>query len=526
MKPTKTLVRLLVLCLAATWLGSALAQDMPSKDTLVVAQSVDATTLDPAAINSRTEANIAQHIFATLLQITPEGKIEPYLAKDYTWAPDGKSITFHLNDGVKCEDGEPLQASDVAYSFNRAADPKNAFTGNTPGFIFDAIGFEKATADGPLTVTIHMKSFNPIDPGLIAEVYVTCAKPYQQMSLQQAAEHPVGSGPYKMVKWVKDDRIVLERVPGYTLKPANFKYIVWRVIPEATTRSAELIAGNVDIVSNVSPDQAQAIDNSGAAKVVSVAGTRRIYIGVNFKKKFADASTGGAALQNQLVRQALNYAIDVPTICKSLLNTTCTRPASLVNPPNNDPNIQGYPYDPKKAEQLLDQAGYPRGKDGVRFTLTLQAPKGRYLKDSEAAQAVGQYFDDIGVKTNVQILDWSSVYVPLLNQHDAGPLYFIGSGGGTWSALYDMADITSPTSGPNYGNWPNPEWFKLWDQVTANHDPQQRRQIINQMLELFHKDSPWIMLYFQPNYYGVSNRVNWTPRRDEEIWVNNATLKQ
>lgn len=525
MKPAKTVGRLVLLCLTVAGLGTALAQQSPSKDTLVVAQSVGATTLDPANVGATTEVNIVELMFPTLLQVTQSGKIEPYLAKSYAWNKDYKSITFQLHQGVKCLDGSPLTASDVAYSFNRAANPKNGFTGNTPGFVYGAIGFEKATADGPYTVTIHMKAYNPIAPGLISQVYINCKKPYENMTVAQAAEHPVAVGPYKLVKWVKDDHIVLERVPGFKLAPANFKYIVFRVIPEATTRSAELMAGNVDVITNVSPDQINAINRTKKAHVVSVAGTRRVYIGINFKKKFENTK-GGMALHNVKVRQALNYAIDVPTICKTLLDTPCTRPASLVNPPNNDPSLKGYPYDPQKANQLLDEAGYPRGKNGVRFTLTLQTPKGRYLKDTDVMQAVAQYLDNVGVKTNVQILNWSSVYVPLIEKHDAGPLYLLGSGGGTWSALYDMADITSPTTGPNYGNWPNPEWFKLWNEVTAEHNPQTRRVIIDKMLTLFKTQSPWLMLYFQPNFYGISNRINWQPRRDGELWVNSATLKQ
>ena len=520
------LVLVLALALAAiAGSSTALAQTGPNADTIVIAQSVDATTLDPANIGARTEANIAGHLFGTLLQITPEGKIVPYLAKDYTVSDDGTEITFDLNEGLTCENGDPLTAEDVAYSFQRAADPANAFTGNTPGFVFDAIGYTGARVDGPLKVTITTKEYQPIAAGLLAEVYIHCKGPYEAMTNEEAADHPVGSGPYRMVEWVKDDHILLERNDGFTLRPAESKYLLWRVIPEASTRSAELIAGNVDIVTNVSPDQVDAIDASGTAKVDSVAGTRRIYLGFNFKDKFAQASDGGAAIQNQQVRQALQYAIDVPTICTALLNTSCERPATLVNPPNNDPNLTAYPYDPEKAEKMLDDAGYPRGADGVRFSLVFQAPNGRYLKDAEVAQAIGQYLDDIGVKTDVQVEDWSSVYVPSIQQHDAGPLFMIGSGGGTWSALYDMADITSPDSGPNYGNWNNATWFDGWNKLATIHDPSEQRKVINDMLEAFYTDSPWIMLYFQPDFYGVSNRIDWQPRRDEEIWVNTATLK-
>ena len=120
-----------------------------------------------------------------------------------------------------------------------------------------------------------------------------------------------------------------------------------------------------------------------------MSGTRRIYIGFNQKDMFAN-TPGGKAIQDARVRRALQYAVDVPTICEQLLNTTCTRATGLVNPPNAHPDLKPYPYDPKMAEKLLDEAGYPK-KDGVRFEITLQAPNGRYLNDKNVALAVGQY---------------------------------------------------------------------------------------------------------------------------------------
>ncbi len=405
------------------------------------------------------------------------------------------------------------------------ANPKNGFTGNTPGFIFNTLGYKGTRVDGPYTVTILLKSYQPIAVGLIAEVYIYCKGAYEKMSLDQASSHPVASGPYKLLEWVKDDHITLERRDDFKLRHGNFKYVVWRDIPEASTRAAELIAGDVDIASGILPDQKEVIDNSGTAKVDSVSSTRRIYIGFNFRKKFAEASKGGAAIQKQEVRQALQHAIDVPTICKALLDTPCKRPTSLVNPPNGNPNLKPYSYDPELAEKMLDDAGYPAGKNGVRFTLTLQTPKGRYVKDAQVAQAVGQYFSNIGVKTKVQVVDWSA-YVNLLDQYNQGPIYLLGGGGGTWSALYDMGNLASPDTAPNYGHWDNPEWFKLWDKATSTRDPAKRRKIINHMLKIFHTDSPWIMLYFQPEFYGVSNRINWQPRREERIWVTNASLKK
>jgi peptide/nickel transport system substrate-binding protein len=216
---------------------------------------------------------------------------------------------------------------------------------------------------------------------------------------------------------------------------------------------------------------------------------------------------------------ALQYAVDVPTICQTLLAFDCTRASSMVNPPNDNPNLEPYPYDPAMAEMLLDEAGYARGDDGVRFNIVFQAGRGRYLNDVAVVQAIGQYLTDVGVNTEVQILDWSSEFVPALRQHEVGPIYFVGTGGSTWSAIYDMADLSDPTGATNYTEWSNPEWFSRWNILSTTQDEAEQRVLINEMLEIFYNDPPWLLLYFQPDFYGVNEAVNWQARADEKVFV-------
>ena len=212
---------------ALTALAMLSYAQMPDENTLVVAQSVDGSTFDPAEIGSRPEANIAQHLFATLYQASAEGELTPYLAESYEESEDGTEISFKLREGLTCHDGEPLTAEDVAYSFNRAADPENAFTGNTPGFVFSSLGFAEARADDELTATIVIDEYNPIALGMISEVYIHCKDAYEAMSLEEAAINPVGSGPYRFVGWVRDDRVVTERVDDFELRSPGFQTVVW-----------------------------------------------------------------------------------------------------------------------------------------------------------------------------------------------------------------------------------------------------------------------------------------------------------
>ncbi|MGJ3238667.1 MAG: ABC transporter substrate-binding protein, partial [Anaerolineae bacterium] len=261
---------LIIAIFAMTILVSAQAP-APSDTVLVVAQSTDVTSLDPPQIGSRPDANIAHHLFSTLYGIDVDGNIFPVLAESYEISEDGTTYTFTLREGLTCHDGSPLTSDDVAFSFNRAADPENAFTGNTPGFVYSSMGFVDAESVSELEVAVNIARRTSIALGLITEVSIYCRESYDGVPLEETALNPVGSGPYVFVERVADDYILMEKWEDYALYDEDqFETIVWRVIPEASTRVAELIAGNVDIITNVLPDQHDAVDASGVAEIQAV----------------------------------------------------------------------------------------------------------------------------------------------------------------------------------------------------------------------------------------------------------------
>jgi peptide/nickel transport system substrate-binding protein len=319
-----------------------------------------------------------------------------------------------------------------------------------------------------------------------------------------------------LVEWRHDDHVLLERNKNYSLPAPRYERVLFRIIPEGSTRSAELIAGNVDIITNVAPDQIDAINDTDTAKVESVASIRRIYIGFNQSEKFS-ATPGGRAIRDPRVRRALQFAVDVPTLCDALLHTTCPRAATMIFPRNDHTGISADPYDPDRAERLLDEAGYRRGPGGVRFEITLQTPRGRYPNDVNMALAIAQYLGDIGVSTKVEALDFASVFVPLIRKHTAGPMFLTGSSGASWSALYDMSDFPSPDGGANYTNFADPEFFAGWKKLEQTRDPAQQDNIIRAMMTVFHERGTWLQLFFLPDMYGVSNRISWQPRADQLI---------
>lgn len=505
---------------AAVAAAGAGCRQAPAQSAVVVGLSADITTFEPANISSRDNMNIAHHLFDSLFELDANGRHTPSLAESMEVSDDGLAYTYTLKEGLTCHDGEPLTAEDVAYSFTRIADPANRFTGNAPGFVFTSLGFKGAEALDARRVRILIARRNPIAFGLLTEISIHCKDSYSKMSLDQAATQPVGSGPYRLVSWTRGAEIVLEKARASSPGPDR---VVWRIIPEASTRAAELMAGNVDIVTNVAPDQIEAINASKAATVKSVTSTRRMFVGFNQAQAFAD-TPGGRAIRDPKVRRALQYAVDVPTICRQLLKVDCQRATGPVNAVNANPRLTPYPYDPARAQRLLDEAGWPRKAGGVRFPITLQAGRGRYLNDVNVVQAIAQYLRDVGVDVQLELLEWGSVYQPLLRQRSAGPLFFLGTGGGLWSPIYEMNDMARVDSGTNYTNWSDPRWFDRWDDLTAATTPEETRGIVDEMLQVFYDDGPWLHLYFQPDFYGVASRIEWQPRPDERVYVYEARV--
>ena len=422
----------------------------PDDDTIVVVENREPGSLDPSQVGGATGGGnfrILLHLFATLYELgQADGAIDPYLAHSLDVSEDGTEWTFHLNEGLTCHDGEPLTAEDAAYSFNRMADPANGFTGNSAGFVVASTGFIEARADSELDVTIvaNKPQNRAMRLGLIAEVIVHCKDSYEAMSMDEAARNPVGSGPYSLTEWVPGEYIRANRVEGFEPRDTYFEEIVWRFIPEPSTAVAEVITGNVDILKGFPATQVDAINNSGVAEARSFPGTTRIYIGIQMNPEAGfrvdTPSLGADAIMETDVRVALQYAVDVEAICENLLRTVCQRATSLVNRPNNHPTLEPYPYDPMKAEELLDAAGYPRGDDGVRFSLELKARRATGAGGSDVSLAIAQYLTDVGVQTEaifMETADWREQLI----YHQLGPLYMGGTGGSKWSAQYDMADI-------------------------------------------------------------------------------------
>lgn len=523
------LVGLLVVLAALTLTPLTAGAQAPAADenTLVLGRlGGEPTSLDPSQVGAFNEF---LHLFGTLYELgQASGSIDPHLANAYSLSEDGKEWTFTLNEGLTCHDGEPLTAEDVVYTVERLMNPDNGFTGNSAGFVVPSLGLLGARVTDDLNVTLMFTGpqNKPLRLGLISELFIHCKDSYEKMTLEEAARNPVGSGPYAFGEWVQGDYMTMTRVENYPLRETSFDTIVWRYFPEASTASAEMITGNVDIIKQFPADQLEPLQNSGVAQIFSYPSTARTYVGYNMTPGLEFSETvGGQAILKTEVRVAMQYAVDVSTICTQLLKADCVRMNGPVAMPNHHPDLPPYPYDPAKAEELLDAAGYPRDANGVRFEMVLNAINRPGAVGGDVAQVVAQYLSDVGVQTTVNLMD-RAPFVEQLIAHTLGPLFLISTGGSTWSTQYDLADFPQQDGETNYTGWTNAEFFEIEASLpTLINDSEAERAAELRMLELFYTDPPWLFLYQAPVLEAVSNRLDYEHRFDQFLVVYDTKLK-
>ena len=320
---------------------------------------------------------------------------------------------------------------------------------------------------------------------------------------------PVGTGPFKFVSLVKDDHLTVEAFDRHWRGQAKLAKITFKPIPEPFTRAAALRNNEVDLITTVPPNLGREIDKIAGLKVQRVPSTWRIYLGLNaLRKPLADVR----------VRQALNYATDVDAIVKNVMDGNGKRTEGPLSPNmfGYDPNVRGYTPDPAKARKLLVEAGYPDGLE-----VTLESSSGRYQGDKEIAEALGGQWQKAGFKPKVVVSEWGAYFKRYLGKQfqDA---YLLGLGGPMQDAdeLYNL--VSSKGRGLYYKNEKVDELFDLG---RSTLDAAKRRRVYTDVAKAMIEDASWVFLMQQVDIYGQRDRLQWTPRADQWMRFEAATLR-
>jgi len=480
---------------------------------LTVANSTDISTLDPFGMFSRVEVAFGDHIYQTLTFFNRDMEIEPLLAESWERLEGDTTWTLHLRPGVQFHNGAPFNASSVKWSIEQYYE-RNA-NGQMIGGAAVAVPSADITRIGivdSLTVQITTNGPKALLPFYLSQLWMLEPGHYEGMSDPERSENAVGTGPYTVGKRIRDSHIALEAFPGYWGDAPIEQRIVFRVIPEVSTRLAELETGGVHIITDLPFDQAALLEASPGVRVAAIPGGRRIMIGIT-------TAGGPEPLRDKRVRQALNHAIDFEAISDGLFEGQVERMSYMFNPPYNHPSLEAYDYDPDKARELLAEAGYPEGFQ----LLSLDTPLGKWIQDFELAQTVESQLAEIGVtfENGVRTYEWGNYRSKLLS-YDLPGLFMQGSGG-EFELLTEAADLTI-TSPSNFYRWENDDYEAMWTELQTVLDEDRRVEIGYRMQEIVHEDAPWIFLHIQPDVYGVSELIDWQPRPDELIHLWDVSL--
>jgi len=447
---------------------------------------VDADTLDPAGQTTTAISNIIRLIAEPLFITAPNGTLIPVLADSYTISDNGTVYTIYLKKGIKFQDGEPFNAEAVKFTLERILDPSVKVPSRGNYLLIDHVEAVNET-----TVRIYLKK--PFAPflGVLASAYIVAPNATKQLG-DKISTSPtgIGTGPYMFKEWVKGDHITLVANPNYWNGTPNFSEIVFKIVPDASTREAMLLSGQLDLIIQPPASDVASLSSRSDVKVQYVVSTREMYIGIN---------TQYGPLSDVRVRQALNYAVDKEALIKSVLFGLGS-PEDSILPSFSLGHISlgPYPYDPQKAKQLLAQAGYPNG-----FPVTLITPNGRYLFDSQVAEAVAQYLRDIGLQVAVRTYDWPTYVSTILAPLNSTQLQLFLLG---WSPsvpdpyfytfqLFHTSQF--PPNGFNNFFYSSSEADRLLELGMTTTDPQLRAQIYANLSRIIWNDAPMIFLYYQ-----------------------------
>ncbi len=446
------------LLLAAGVVAGA-SQASAAKDGLTMGMVLEPPHLDPtagaaAAIDEVVYANV----FEGLTRINQNGEVKPALATSWEISDDGLTYTFHLAEGVTFHDGAAFDADDVVFSFNRAMADDSV---NAQKQLFSAI--DKVEAKDPSTVVVTLKQ--PAG-NLLFNLGWGDAVIVDPASADSNKQTPIGTGPFKFDRWVSGDRIELSRYADYWGEPVALQKVTFKFIPDPAAAAAAMLSGDVDAFANFpAPELVPQFESDPRfAVVVGSTEGETILAMNNTKKPFDDLK----------VRRAVSYAIDRQAIIDGLFGfgTPIGTHFAPHHPAYVD-LVDRYAYNPKKAKELLAEAGYPDG-----FDTTLKLPPPPYAR--RGGEIIGAQLAAVGIRAELIPVEWPQWLEQVFRNTD-----------------YDLTIVshTEPMDIGIYGrdgyyfNYDSAAFKKLLAELNETTDEEKRYALLRQMQEQITEDA-------------------------------------
>ena len=461
-------------------------------DVLIVGQTAEPKSLDPHVATSLNDFRILVNIYEGLVRFR-EGTLEPEpaLASHWKISDDGRHYTFHLRENVFFHDGTSFDAAAVKFNFERMRDQDHPFhhTGPFPlAFFFDKI--EAIELRDRHTISFHLaEPFAPLLSNLAYPTgFIVSPAAVRRHDLDYGRQ-PAGTGPFRFVQWEPRRRVVLERNPDYWGKPALSRMLVFRPLTDAMTRVAELMAGDVDIVTELSPDNVALLRQRDDFEVHEQTGPHLWFVILNTRE---------GPFRDRRVRQAVNYAIDKQALVGHVLQATATVAAGPI--PDafgwaSSQDVTPYPHDPARARSLLRQAGYGSG-----MTVRLLAPTSGsgMLAPIQMATAIQGNLAEVGIQVQIETYEWNS-FLAKVNRGLAGPgdmaeMAWMTNDPDTLPYLALRSDAMPDQGGFNAGYYQNADVDALIEQARVATNRAERARLYRKLQRLVHVDAPWIFV--------------------------------
>jgi peptide/nickel transport system substrate-binding protein len=422
-----------------------------------------------------------------------------------SWEFLGKKWVFHLRKGIKFSDGSPFTSKDVAFSMNLMKTDKKSLM-KSP---FKRV-VEIQTPDDYTVVILTKKRTVTFIDRTVNNRFIVSKAAAEKLGSDFGKRPPIGTGPYTIVSFMRDGDTVFRRNDNYWGEKPQIREFVWRRVGEEAARVAGLEAGQGDIIDNVPVHEIPRLQRHPRLRVESVAGLRVFFLALNPVFKPWD---------NKLVRQAANYSVDAQSIVKNIFDGS----GFVLDGPvgshviGSDPNVKRYPYDPKKAKELLAKAGYKNGVD-VKLYFGLA----RYAKVLEVVQVVKEQMRKGGFRVELVPQEWMVFWGSGVSRGTL-PFYYVGRGGILDADVFwDQYFRTGVTKRISYSN---PEFDALIEKEQAMSDHKERVKVLQQAGRVLMEDVPFIPLYNLADNYGVSRDIIWKPRPDEKIHVYGMKIR-
>jgi peptide/nickel transport system substrate-binding protein len=499
----------LVLGLVLTSLSGCITPAQPKvpgpRAEIVVAITEDITSFDPQIVTGAKSSALWNHIYGALLRTDANQQPHPDLAVSYEIV-DSLRWRFHLRQGVTFHNGEPFDANAVTFTLNRIREPARKAV-----YAADYKLIDRIEVIDPYTIDIVTLGPWPDLPLQICGLQILPPGYLAKAGDNALRDAPVGTGPYRFVEWVRDERMVLEANPDYWDGRPAIARVVFRVIPEAATQVAALLTGEVDLIDTVPIEVVDILRRNPNIQVYAGPTLRVVFCGL-------DAIDGGP-LADQRVRQALNYAVNVDAILEHVLSGFGRRVATLAAPVHAgfDASVTPYRYDPAKARELLAEAGYPNG-----FPIKLQAGMGDWMPIA-VAEAIASDLQAIGVSVKLVQVE-KGLHIETLLSRDGDPPAYMLSLGGVVSRFQTNLDNAVSSKG-RYSYFADPELDRMIAEAAITVNVDARNAIFSRLQNLVKERAPMIFLYQLQAIFAARSRVrDWEPRADGLMMVNRASV--